>query len=144
MTSRWLIEVAPHRDLEIQWHSISLKLKNKSNPDHPFADMYETSHRLLRVLEAVRSTEGDGVIGDLYSEYGKRIHQGQDLAFDPAEALQAVGLDRHHCTAANDPSWDAIIAVDMAKGLALTGEDVGTPLLGFDDLEGNPVGIFGP
>ncbi len=144
MTSRWLIAVSPHRDLDIRWHSISLKLKNEYNSDHPFTGIYNTSHNLLRVLEAVRAPEGNQTVGDLYSEYGKRIHHGQDLEFDPAEALEAVGLDRGYGSAADNPSWDKIIAADMAEGLALTGDDVGTPLLGFDDIEGNPIGIFGP
>lgn len=32
----------------------------------------------------------------------------------------------------------------MDEGLALTGTDVGTPLLGFDNLDGRRVGFFGP
>ncbi len=144
MTSRWIIEVAPHRDLDIRWRSFSLKTKNATESDHPFAGLYERSHRLLRVMEAVNSEEGNTVVGDLYTEVGTRIHHGQDLEFDPAEALAAIGLDQRFAIAADDTSWDETIAAEMAVGLALTGDDVGTPLIGFDDIEGNPVGIFGP
>ena len=31
----------------------------------------------------------------------------------------------------------------MAEGLSLTNNDVGTPIMWFDDIDGNPVGIFG-
>ncbi len=144
MTSRWIVNVAPHRDLDVRWRSISLKMKNVDNPDHPFTGIYTKSHRLLRVLEAVRSEKGDAVIGDLYTEYGRHIHLGQDIDFDPAQALDAVGLDSKFALAADDVSWDDTISASMTEALALTGEDVGTPIIGFDDAEGEPVAIFGP
>jgi len=144
MTSRWIIEVAPQRDLDIVWRSISLKLKNEDSPDHPYAGIYSSSHRLLRVIEAVRAEQGAAPIGGLYAEYGRRIHQEQDLDFDPADALEAVGLDRRLGAAGDDASWDAAVRRETEAGLALTGDDVGTPLIGFDDSEGNPVGFFGP
>lgn len=144
MTSRWIIDVAPHRDLDVHWRSISLKIKNADTPDQPFAGLYESSHRLLRVMEVVRDAEGDAAVGDLYAEYGRRIHVGQDLEFDPAEALDAVNLNRSFASAADDDSWDEAISTSTAEGLSLTGEDVGTPIIGFDDMDGNPVGIFGP
>ena len=80
----------------------------------------------------------------LYTEYGRHIHLGQDLDFDPAEALDAVGLDRRFAQAADDPGWDHTIKAGMSEALAMTGKDVGTPIIGFDDIEGNPVAIFGP
>jgi len=70
--------------------------------------------------------------------------QEQDLEFDPADALEAVGLDRGFSVAADDASWDAAVRRETEAGLALTGNDVGTPLIGFDDSDGNPVGFFGP
>ena len=144
MTSRWLIDVAPHRDLDITWRSISLKLKNAANPDHPFAELYNTSHRLLRVLESVRAQHGNEAVSALYTEYGTRIHHGQDLNFAPADALESAGLDPRHGEAADLVALDDLIAADMAEGRALTGDDVGTPLIGFDDSNGDAVGIFGP
>jgi predicted DsbA family dithiol-disulfide isomerase len=144
MTSRWIVDVAPHRDLDIQWRSISLKMKNSDNPDHPYTGIYTRSHRLLRVLEAVRADEGNRVIGDLYTEYGRRIHLGQDLDFEPAEALNFIGLDRRYGQAADDRAWDEVIAAGMSEAFAMTGDDVGTPIIGFDDIDGHPVAIFGP
>lgn len=144
MTSRWIVEVAPQRDLDIQWRPISLKLKNDPPPESPNYGAVTASLKLLRVMEAVRTTEGNGPIGDLYTEFGTRIHGRQDLFFDPADALTAAGLDPVFAQAADDESWDDAIAADMAVGLALTGDDVGTPLIGFKDTEGNDTAIFGP
>lgn len=119
-------------------------MKDADTPDHPFAGLYESSHRLLRVMEAVRDVEGDAAIGDRYAEYGRRIHVAQDVEFDPAEALDAVNLDRCFASAADEDSWHEAISTSTAERLSLTGNDVGTPIMGFDDIDGSPVGIFGP
>ena len=95
-------------------------------------------------MESVRSAEGNDPIQGLYWEFGRRVHHDGDRNFNIADALSAVGLDVSHAEAAEDESWDEIITNDMDEGLALTGTDVGTPLLGFTDRNGNPKGIFGP
>ncbi len=102
------------------------------------------THRMLRVMESVRKAEGDGPIQALYWELGTRVHHDGDRNFDIADALTAVGLDASHAAAADDESWDEVITDDMDQGLTLTGTDVGTPLLGFTDKNGNQKGIFGP
>lgn len=144
MTSRWILRVAPERNLSIRWRSISLKFKNSDNPNHPYAGLYSMSHRLLRVMEAARVAEGNKIVGALYGEFGRRIHVDQDLDFDLKSALNAVGLSQGLVGAADDESWDPVIEEQSAAGLALAGSDVGTPILGFEGPGGEPVGIFGP
>ncbi|MEL7158246.1 MAG: disulfide bond formation protein DsbA, partial [Actinomycetota bacterium] len=102
------------------------------------------THRLLRVMESVRASEGDDPIFDLYWEYGRRIHHDGDRNFDPAEALAAVGLDTKHAAAFDDESWDAEITKRMQVGLDLAGTDIGTPIIAFDDDDGDRVALFGP
>jgi hypothetical protein len=59
--------------------------------------------------------------------------------------LQAAGIDRDHAEAATDAErWDPVIRADMDEGLALAGDDIGTPLIAFDDDDGKRVGLFGP
>jgi len=144
MTSRWILRVAPERNLSIRWRSISLKLKNSDDPNHPYADLYAMSHRLLRVMEAARADQGNKVVGALYGEFGHRIHVDQDLDLNLKSALSAVGLSQGLAEAADDESWDPIIEEQSVAGLALAGTDVGTPILGFEGLAREPVGIFGP
>lgn len=129
------------------WQPISLFLKNDPDPDGDAFPRYFHTHRLLRVLESVRAAGGD--VEALYIEYGRRIHhdRAQDPAafdFDPADALEAAGLDRAHAPAYDDESWDAEIKDRMNRGLELTGEDVGTPIIGFADRDGVRQGYFGP
>jgi hypothetical protein len=145
VTARWVVdEVQTERDLNIRWRPISLLLKNQPPKDSEYYDASMATHRMLRVMESVRKAEGDGPIQDLYWEFGRRIHHDKDRTFDISEALAAVGLDTSHAAAADDESWDEVITDDMDEGLALTGTNVGTPLLGFTDKHGLPKGIFGP
>ena len=40
--------------------------------------------------------------------------------------------------------FDEDIRLRMDKGSPLAGDDIGTPIIGFEDKEGEMVGIFGP
>ncbi len=147
MTARWVVdEVVPHRDLNITWEPISLLFKNEPDEDSDYYAPVAFTHGLLRVIESVRSAEGDGPIGDLYWELGRRIHHDGDRAFDPADALRAVGLDEKHAAAADDESWDEVIREKMDAGLELVGDNVGTPIIGMPRPHGEEgwQAIFGP
>jgi len=143
VTARWVVdEVQPNRDVRVTWQPISLYWKNQPEPGSDYHDPVWFTHRLLRVLESVRADGGD--VQQLYLEYGRRIHHEQDRAFDPADALEAAGLDRRHADAFDDERWDAEIRTRMDAGLALCGEDVGTPIIAMDDRNGDRAGYFGP
>lgn len=144
MTSRWLVEVAPERDLEIKWKSISLLVKNKPPEDSDYYGPVLKTHKMLRVFESVLADEGNGPAGDFYTELGRRIHHDQDRDFDVADALSAVGIDTRHAAALDDESWDPKIQAAMDDGLGLVGDDVGTPIIAFENSSGIRNGIFGP
>lgn len=143
MTARWVVdEVKPARDVEVTWQPISLFLKNEPEPDSDYHDPTFRTHRLLRVMESVREAGGD--VEALYLEYGRRIHHDQERDFDLDDALRAVGLDRGHAAAYDDETWDREIEKRMAVGIDLAGEDVGTPIIGFENRDGEMRGYFGP
>ena len=145
MTARWVVdEVQPARDLNITWQPISLLFKNEPAPDSDYYAPVKKTHQLLRVMESVRASEGDGAIGGLYWEFGRRIHHDRDRGFDVTAALTAVGLDVAHAAAFDDESWDAEIRTRMDAGLALTGDDVGTPIIALTDRAGQKQAYFGP
>lgn len=143
MTARWVVdEVRPARDLRVTWQPISLFFKNEPEEgSKSYAPVWFT-HRLLRVFEAVRSEGHD--VEPLYLEYGRRIHHEHDRDFDVADALEAVGLDRALAAAFDDERWDAEIRTRMDAGLALCGDDVGTPIIALDNRDGDRVAYFGP
>ena len=145
MTARWVVdEVVPNRDVNVTWQPISLMFKNNIGPDHERYDVYLSTHRMLRVMESVRASEGDGPIGGLYWELGRRIHHDKDREFDLADALTLVGLDPAHASAADDEQWDATIRDRQAIGIGLAGDDIGTPIIAFDDRYGVKQAYFGP
>lgn len=144
VTSRWIRTIAAERDLEITWEPISLLLKNQPDPDSQWYAPVKWSYGLLRVLEAVRATEGETAVGDLYVEYGRRIHHDGQHGWDVAEALTAIGLSTDHAAAFDDEQWDAEVQRRHEEGLALVGNDVGTPIIGVLDASGKEFGIFGP
>jgi hypothetical protein len=144
-TARWAVdEVQPHRDLDITWRPISLFFKNQPDPESPWYDGSKFTHGLLRVMESVRTTDGNDGVFKLYWELGSRIHHDKEFPFDPAEALRTVGLDVSHAAAFDDESWDAVIREGMDAGLELVGNDVGTPIIAFENSGGVSAGYFGP
>ena len=89
----------------------------------------------------------------LYWKYGAVLHHDRvagGLDFDAtieAKAqpfLEAAGLDVAHAAAFDDDSWDTVIRERMDAGLALVGQDVGTPIIAFDHPDKGRIGIFGP
>ena len=139
----------PNRNIAVTWQPISLLFKNEPPEGSDYYDASLTTHRMLRVLEAVRAAADTPVAGNddvlrLYWELGSRIHHDKELDFDIADALAVVGLDTSHAAAADDESWDEVIRAAMDDGLGLTGTDVGTPIIATVNSRDERVGYFGP
>jgi 2-hydroxychromene-2-carboxylate isomerase len=143
LTSRWIVDVAPERDLNVTWRPISLLFKNELTSESPYFDKATHTLGLLRVLEAVKSGESNDAVDRLYSSYGQHIHEEGDYV-DADVALIDAGIDTKYAEAFDDATFDAHIKAEMAEGLALTGDDVGTPIIGFDNAAGKRVAFFGP
>jgi hypothetical protein len=153
MTARWAVDVvAPERDLSISWEPISLLFKNDPSEDDPFYAANQFTHRLLRVMQSVKQSEGDEAARRLYWQYGAVLHHDRAagtvdipsvLAAGAAPFLEAAGLSITHADAFDDDSWDELIRDRMQIGLDLVGTEVGTPILAFDTDIGRR-GVFGP
>ena len=75
---------------------------------------------------------------------GSRIHHARNRDFTATQLLESVGLDTSHASAFDDASWDDAIRTGMNGGLALVGNDVGTPIIAIDRPDGERAGYFGP
>tara|TARA_B100001996_G_scaffold136261_1_gene103687 strand:- start:6 stop:578 length:573 start_codon:yes stop_codon:yes gene_type:complete len=146
VTARWVVDgVQPEREIQITWQPISLYFKNEPDEGNPRFDWYERSHNLLRVMESIRAEEGSKAVQAFYWELGRRIHHDKNfMDFDLADVLDAIGVTSDHGSAFDNPLFDEEIRKRMNKGIALAGEDIGTPIIAFDDHDGQRVGIFGP
>ena len=161
MTSKWVRIVMAERGYAVDWRLISLRQVN-ADVDYAghFPPGYEAGHtaglRLLRVAAAARATHGRDCVGPLYAAMGKRlfdeeppatehVEEGLDHRGRPsylAPILAEVGLPQSLVEALDDESWDLEIRAETDEALALTGKDVGTPILHFEPPDG--VAFFGP
>jgi hypothetical protein len=145
VTARWVVdEVTPNRDLRVTWQPISLLLKNDVQPDAAGYEAVLATHKMLRVMEAIRVELGESVVAEWYFNAGTLIHHDRNRYFDIAEALGEMGLDAALAAAADDEKWDVEIRRRMDEGLALAGDDIGTPIIALRDRNGDKQGYFGP
>lgn len=150
ITSRWLAEeVAPARDLDVDWRSISLLVRNEDkdlSPEHLAAVQF--TNNLLRVAEAMRDAGRSGDIGAFYTEVGNRIHRDGDRDFTAADTLAAAGLDTSFAGAFDDATWDAAVRAGTKEAEEVAGDDVGTPIIAYEvsgaDGSTEWKGYFGP
>jgi hypothetical protein len=144
VTARWVVSISADRDLHVVWRPISLYWKNEVSEDSENHDRVFRTHRLLRVMESVRETDGEESVGRLYTEYGRRQFHDREPEYDVADALAAVDLDTSHAAAYDDDAWDPAIRKQMDDGLSLVGDDVGTPIIAWSRSSGDRTGYFGP
>jgi hypothetical protein len=145
VTARWVVDqVAPQRDLNVIWQPISLLFKNEPAEGSPYREGAMIGHRMLRVMEALRADCGDEAVFEWYWLCGTTLHHDQRRDADLGDLLEHLGRDRKYAEAADDDGWDAEIRSRMDAGLALVGDDVGTPIIAFVCPDGTKRGIFGP
>jgi len=159
MTSKWVRTVQAQRGYSVDWRFISLRILNASvDYDAEFPPEYEAGHtaglRLLRVAARARAEHGREAVGPLYEAMGRRIFDSEPVP-ETAEAhgrrgtrefvapiLAEAGLPEGLAEALDDDGRDAEIRAETDEALALTGRDVGTPILHFEPPNG--VAFFGP
>jgi hypothetical protein len=142
MTSRWIDEVARHRDVEVRWHVMSLSVVNEGRElSASYRRLMDESWGSVRVLVAAAEAHGDGVLKPLYDALGARRHPGgrSDTEAIVAESLAEIGLPAALAAAAASDEHDPALRASTAQALALVGDDVGTPVVAI-----NGVGFFGP
>lgn len=160
ITSKWVRLVQCSRGYAVEWRTISLRLLNAHvDYDAQFPPDYEAGHtaglRLLRVVHAARADQGSEVAGRLYEALGRRIFDGPPLderVVDGVDArgtadflapvLDELGLSGDLVRSLDDESLDVDIRAETDEALALTGKDVGTPIIHFEPPDG--LAFFGP
>ncbi len=157
LTSKWVRTVAQQRNYRVDWRFISLRILN-AEVDYAthFPSYYEEGHtaglKLLRVAAKVRTAHGRDAVGPLYEAMGTRLFDTKrDQALQATEqaarelvesALADAGLPGELADARDDASLDDEIRGETDEALALTGRDVGTPILHFRPPTGTA--FFGP
>ena len=143
VTSRWLLSVAPERDLDVHWRSFSLTLLNGcADVPRAYRARAEGAHDVLRVVEAARAAGApEASIGAFYTGAGHELFDGEWPLHVP-RTLERAGLDPSLAAAFSDPRWDPVIERSMAEAASLCGSTAGSPTIA---VAGNPgQGFFGP
>ena len=142
MTSRWIDEVTRQRaGVEVTWHVMSLALLNGYDDDAAAHEKYAGLYRITAICAGIETELGNAALKRFYDEIGVRNHN-EGRAGEPealAEALAAAGVPDELVARADAGDFDAALRATHDEGIALVGEDVGTPIISVDG-----VAFFGP
>ena len=141
-TSRWMLEVEKVRSVDTRWHVMSLAVLNEGR-DLP-ADYQERMKRAwgpVRVIVAARELHGEQYVKPLYDAMGAEIHNHKEEDFGVViqKALADVGLPADLAQYATSDTYDAELRASHEEGISKVGQEVGTPVVAFNDSA-----FFGP
>lgn len=142
LTSRWILQAASVRDLDLHWHVMSLAVLNEGREMPPdYRRSMDRAWGPVRVLVAASQLHGEDVLLPLYNAIGRRFHlEKADRNTETVrDALAEVELPADLADAATSTAYDDELRASHEDGISRVGLDVGTPVI---SVEG--VSFFGP
>ena len=126
MTSRWALEVAKVRDVDVRFHPMSLNILNRDRElPEDYRELIDRTLGPMRVVTAAIAEHGEEIAEPLYTAIGTRIHPGGEKDFDKAvaEALAELDLPASLMDYADRDDYDATLQASHDEALALAADD---------------------
>ena len=142
ITSRWIGEVEEVRNIDTEWHVMSLAVLNEGRDLDPgYRELMDKAWGPVRVIIAAQELHGPDIVKPLYDSMGTQIHNGgeKDYGIVISKALADCGLSASLAESADSDTFDRQLRASHEKGISLVGQDVGTPVVAF-----NGTAFFGP
>ena len=129
ITSRWILNAAEVRPIEVQWHVMSLAYLNSGKEDIPdeYRKRLAQAWGPVRVCAAAEQANGAGVLLPLYTALGNRFHlegKPKDRA-TMEEALAETGLPASLADAADTDEFDDAVKMSHHTGMDQVGYEAG-------------------
>ncbi|MCK1797253.1 DsbA family protein [Streptomyces sp. XM4193] len=141
--SRWLLEAAEVRELELHWHVMSLSILNEHLDEDPEGDTEGYLWGPARLCAAIAELHGEQALSRFHTAYGEQaLVRGEWPGFEAP--LAAAGLPTDLADTAWTTAYEEPLRASHAQAVALVGNRVGTPVLAITEEDGERHALFGP